>query len=1007
MKTLRSIAPSASRRIPVRLVASLSFAFAALSAQAATDVWNSSTTLWETGSAWTPAGPPSATDIASFNPAIVSADGIFRNPTINSADTAASLFLANNFLGGVHTFTGTGTLTLGGAVTVRGVGTQTISGPILAGAAAGNLTFNVSTSAGLTLAGATTATTNSAAINLNGGTFTVDNSTNTTAKLNTSNPVSINGGGTFSLVGNASGTTLNLGNLTTTDNGLGGNNVVRVTPNGAATVVNFAATSTGSLRAGTRSTWDFQAASGNLGDANGAKITFTAAPFVSSANGLFANTASGATVGFATVTDALGKNFATYNTVGTTAIGVVSIANPGQSVATVTTVTNAAGLTGLSATAKGQFDAPTGTTTVSANIPALTLRVSPASGASLAIGSNGIAAAGIMLDGANDFAITGSTGVVGSAGTHYIYVNNPGTTLSLGTPITSSTNAVVFAGPGFVSLTGAGLQNNGTSGNNYRISITGGVLRGNNTQLELTNTATRGVINLYGGVLEITGGTNGTGASADFRRSLGTTAGNVNWGAGNADTGSGGFSAFGAAASVNIGGSASPASLIWNQTSFIGDGYALRFGSTKSNAVLTFLNPLGLDSGTPGTYAAREINVAAGVGGDKTVVSGVVSGSSTSSLIKTGAGTLEVSNANTYSGGTIVSQGTLLVTNSSGSGTGSAGVSVSSGATLGGSGTVSGATTLNGGTIGSAGNTLALGSTLATTGASTLAASSTVNVSGGTTITSGSFTVNGTLGGGVTVGGNTLNGSGTVNGTTTVNGGTIGGTLNLATLVATGSSSIAPTVNVSGGTSVSSGGTFTVNGTLASAITITSGATLKGSGNVTGATTIQSGGFLAPGNSPGLLTFDSALTLAGTTTMEILGTGTDRGLNTANGYDAINTGAGLLTYGGNLTVSFGSTTAAGADYDLFQIGAGSSTGSFGSVTIGGTYASVGNLVNTLGVWMGDDVANNLRFTFTESTGNLTVAAIPEPSAYAAAAGLGMMAFALYRRRRQQAATLAA
>jgi hypothetical protein len=385
--------------------------------------------------------------------------------------------------------------------------------------------------------------------------------------------------------------------------------------------------------------------------------------------------------------------------------------------------------------------------------------------------------------------------------------------------------------------------------------------------------------------------------------------------------------------------------------------------------------------------------------------SATISGSG--GLTKVEAGTLTLSGNNTYSGGTTVSQGTLLVTNSAGSGTGSGNVTVSSGATLGGSGTVSGATTLNGGTIGSAANTLSLGSTLATTGASTLTANSTVNVSGGTTITSGSFTVNGTLGGGIAVGGNTLNGSGTVNGTTTVNGGTIGGTLNLATLVATGSSSIASTVNVAGGTSVSSGGTFTVNGTLASAVTITSGATLKGSGNVTGATTIQSGGFLAPGNSPGLLSFNSTLILSGTTTMEILGTGTDRGLNTVNGYDAINTGAGLLTYGGNLTMSFGSTTSAGTTYDLFQIGSGGQTSNFSSVTIGGTYAAVGNLVNLSGVWSGDDIANNLRFTFTQSTGDLVVTAIPEPSTYAALAGLGMVGFALYRRRRQHAAKRAA
>jgi len=65
-------------------------------------------------------------------------------------------------------------------------------------------------------------------------------------------------------------------------------------------------------------------------------------------------------------------------------------------------------------------------------------------------------------------------------------------------------------------------------------------------------------------------------------------------------------------------------------------------------------------------------------------------------LIKLGANSLILNQANTYSGKTTVSVGTLLVNNSTGNGTGSGTVSVSSGATLGGSGTIAGATTING-----------------------------------------------------------------------------------------------------------------------------------------------------------------------------------------------------------------------------------------------------------------------------------------------------------------------
>lgn len=66
-------------------------------------------------------------------------------------------------------------------------------------------------------------------------------------------------------------------------------------------------------------------------------------------------------------------------------------------------------------------------------------------------------------------------------------------------------------------------------------------------------------------------------------------------------------------------------------------------------------------------------------------------------LTKSGAGTLRLTSANTYSGGTIVSSGRLLVNNPSGSGTGSGGVAVSSGGTLGGTGTIAGAVTVNSG----------------------------------------------------------------------------------------------------------------------------------------------------------------------------------------------------------------------------------------------------------------------------------------------------------------------
>jgi fibronectin-binding autotransporter adhesin len=92
------------------------------------------------------------------------------------------------------------------------------------------------------------------------------------------------------------------------------------------------------------------------------------------------------------------------------------------------------------------------------------------------------------------------------------------------------------------------------------------------------------------------------------------------------------------------------------------------------------------------------------------------------SLVKSGTGTLTLSNANTYNGGTTVNSGTLLANNPGGSATGPSAVTVNGPATLGGTGAVSGLVTLQSGAflapgvsgaadIGTGGLTLSNGST--------------------------------------------------------------------------------------------------------------------------------------------------------------------------------------------------------------------------------------------------------------------------------------------------------
>ena len=84
--------------------------------------------------------------------------------------------------------------------------------------------------------------------------------------------------------------------------------------------------------------------------------------------------------------------------------------------------------------------------------------------------------------------------------------------------------------------------------------------------------------------------------------------------------------------------------------------------------------------------------------GTNTSFGGVISG--TGGLTKVGSSTQTLAGANTYSGTTTVSAGTLSVNGSTAGGA----VSVSSGATLAGSGTVGGATTINSGAFHSPGN---------------------------------------------------------------------------------------------------------------------------------------------------------------------------------------------------------------------------------------------------------------------------------------------------------------
>lgn len=107
----------------------------------------------------------------------------------------------------------------------------------------------------------------------------------------------------------------------------------------------------------------------------------------------------------------------------------------------------------------------------------------------------------------------------------------------------------------------------------------------------------------------------------------------------------------------------------------------------------TFTGQITINDTNSGTY-----QLTAAAGGQVNFTGLITDGTNTKTIQKTGAGVVNLSRAagNTYDGGTIVTAGTLLVNNTTGSATGTGTVTVNSGATLGGEGFISGATSVSG-----------------------------------------------------------------------------------------------------------------------------------------------------------------------------------------------------------------------------------------------------------------------------------------------------------------------
>ncbi|NUB26720.1 autotransporter outer membrane beta-barrel domain-containing protein [Azospirillum brasilense] len=195
-----------------------------------------------------------------------------------------------------------------------------------------------------------------------------------------------------------------------------------------------------------------------------------------------------------------------------------------------------------------------------------------------------------------------------------------------------------------------------------------------------------------------------------------------------------------------------------------------------------------------------------------------------------------------------------------------------------------------------AGGTLALNNGGSATVGGVVAVPVTVAHGGAMTVVEG-----GGVGGTLAVNGGTLTVAayGAVNGAVTVTSGgsaTLAGAVMAPVTVGDGTVTVAAT-GITGAVDVGNGGSATVNGVVSGSLTTSAGSTFSGGGTVRGPATLA--GTVSPGNSPGVLTFQSAVTLTGTSVLNAEIDGPTAGFGAGN-HDQIRVQGASFTAAGTL-----------------------------------------------------------------------------------------------------------